>query len=55
MGGTLYIGLTNDLIWRVYEHKSRLTESITEKYEVVKLVYFEQFDDPENAIKRKSG
>jgi len=42
-GGTLYIGVTNDLVRRVFEHKSKLIE----------LVYFEQFDDPENAIKRE--
>ena len=53
MGGTLYVGITNDLIRRVYEHKSKPIESFTEKYDVVKLVYFEQFDDPENAIKRE--
>lgn len=53
IGGTLYIGVTNDLIRRVAEHKSKLIESFTEKYDVARLVYFEQFDDPENAIKRK--
>jgi putative endonuclease len=53
IGGTLYIGITNDLIRRVFEHKSKLIESFTEKYDVVKLVHFEQFDDPENAIKRE--
>ena len=53
IGGTLYIGVTNDLVRRVFEHKSKLVESFTEKYDVVKLVYFEQFDDPENAIKRE--
>ena len=51
--GTLYIGVTNDLIRRIFEHKSKLVEGFTEKYDVVKLVYFEQFDDPENAIKRE--
>jgi putative endonuclease len=44
--------VTNDLIRRVYEHRSKLVESFTEKYDVIRLVYFEQFDDPENAIKR---
>ncbi|WP_426613157.1 GIY-YIG nuclease family protein [Bradyrhizobium sp. McL0616] len=53
IGGTLYIGVTNDLIRRVAEHKSKLIESFTEKYDVARLVYFEQFDDPENAIKRE--
>jgi putative endonuclease len=53
IGGTLYVGVTNDLIRRVYEDKSKLVEGFTEKYDVVKLVYFEQFDDPENAIKRE--
>jgi putative endonuclease len=53
VGGTLYIGVTNDLVRRVWEHKSKLIESFTEKYDVVRLVYFEQFDDPENAIKRE--
>jgi putative endonuclease len=52
-GGTLYIGVTNDLVGCVFEHKSKLIESFTEKYDVVKLVYFEQLDDPENAIKRE--
>ena len=53
IGGTLYIGVTNDFIRRVAEHKSKLIESFTEKYDVARLVYFEQFDDPENAIKRE--
>ncbi|GLR89101.1 GIY-YIG nuclease family protein [Bradyrhizobium iriomotense] len=53
IGGTLYIGVTNDLIRRVAEHKLKLIESFTKDYDVVKLVYFEQFDDPENAIKRE--
>jgi putative endonuclease len=53
IGSTLYIGVTNDLIRRVVEHKSKLIESFTEKYDVARLVYFEQFDDPENAIKRE--
>ncbi|MBR0826484.1 GIY-YIG nuclease family protein [Bradyrhizobium manausense] len=53
IGGTLYIGVTNDLIRRVAEHKLKLVESFTKDYDVVRLVYFEQFDDPENAIKRE--
>ncbi|WGS20454.1 MULTISPECIES: GIY-YIG nuclease family protein [unclassified Bradyrhizobium] len=52
IGGTLYIGVTNDLVRRVGEHRLKLIKSYTEKYDVVKLVYFE-FDDPENAIRRE--
>jgi putative endonuclease len=55
IGGTLYIGVTNDLIRRIAEHKSKLVESFTEKYDVVRLVYFELFEDPENAIKREKN
>ena len=51
--GTLYIGVTNDLIRRVAEHRLKVMEGFTEKYDVVRLVYFEQFDDAENAIKRE--
>ena len=53
IGGTLYVGITNDLIRRVFEHKSKSTPGFTERYDVAKLVYFEQLDDPENAIKRE--
>src|SRR5882757_2362273 len=53
IGGTLYIGVTNDLVRRVWEHRLKLVESFTEKYDVARLVYFEQFDDPENAIRRE--
>ncbi|AUC94444.1 GIY-YIG nuclease [Bradyrhizobium sp. SK17] len=53
IGGTLYIGVTNDLIRRVGEHKLKLVEGFTGKYGVVRLVYFEIFDDPENAIRRE--
>ena len=53
IGGTLYIGVTNDLIRRVAEHRLKLVESFTEKYDVARLVYYEQFDDAENAIKRE--
>jgi putative endonuclease len=51
--GTLYIGLTSDLIKRVWEHKNKLVEGFTQKYNVDKLVYLEHFRDPENAIRRE--
>ncbi len=53
IGGTLYIGVTNDLIRRVAEHRLKSMKGFTEKYEVHRLVYFEQFDDAENAIMRE--
>ena len=51
--GTLYIGVTSDLIKRIWEHKKKLTEGFTEKYEVDKLVYYEQFRDAECAVRRE--
>jgi putative endonuclease len=53
IGGTLYIGVTNDLVRRVFEHKSKFVRGFTKKYDVVKLVYYEQYDDIENAIQRE--
>lgn len=41
IGGTLYIGVTNDLIRRVGEHKLKLVDGFTKKYDVDRLVYFE--------------
>jgi putative endonuclease len=52
-GGTLYIGVTNDLVRRVAEHRLKSVKSFTKKYGVDRLVYFEQFDDAENAIRRE--
>ncbi|HNW25936.1 MAG TPA: GIY-YIG nuclease family protein [Candidatus Gastranaerophilaceae bacterium] len=49
----LYTGITSDLIKRVYEHKNKLREGFTKNYNVTKLVYFECFDNIENAIIRE--
>lgn len=49
----LYVGVTNNLTRRIWEHKSKLIEGFTKKYNVDKLVYFESFDSPESAIKRE--
>ncbi|MBI2979711.1 MAG: GIY-YIG nuclease family protein [Chloroflexi bacterium] len=49
----LYIGVTNDLKRRVYEHKQKLVKGFPEKYGIDKLVYYEMFNDPENAILRE--
>ena len=48
-----YTGVTNDLIRRVYEHKNKLVDGFTKKYNVNQLIYFETFDSPENAIVRE--
>ena len=53
IGGTLYIGVTNDLVRRVYEHREKLAEGFTKKYDVARLVYFEQHSDIESAIRRE--
>jgi putative endonuclease len=53
IGGTLYIGVTNDLIRRVYEHREKLAEGFTKKYGVARLVYYEQHTDIEAAIQRE--
>ncbi len=49
----LYTGVTIDLRRRVYEHKEKLVNGFTKKYNVWKLIYYEVFDDPENAILRE--
>ena len=49
----LYTGITNDLKRRVYEHKEKFVAGFTKKYNVSKLVYYEAFEDPENAILRE--
>ena len=51
--GTLYIGVTNNLIKRIYEHKNNLVEGFTQRYSVHKLVYFEETSDINSAIKRE--
>ncbi len=49
----LYIGITNDLLRRIYEHKHKLEKGFTEKYSVDKLVYFEEYSDVTTAITRE--
>jgi putative endonuclease len=49
----LYTGITGDLIKRVYEHKQKMVEGFTKKYNINKLVYYEICNDPENAIARE--
>ena len=49
----IYTGITSDLKKRVYEHKEKLVAGFTAKYNIQKLVYYEVFADPENAILRE--
>ena len=49
----LYVGVTSDVVKRVYEHKEKLVEGFTRRYNIVKLVYYEVFEDMENAILRE--
>jgi len=51
--GTLYAGVTNDLVRRVYEHKEKLIEGFSKKYNLNKLVYYEIFDSALEAITRE--
>lgn len=50
---TLYIGVTNDLERRVYEHKNKLYEGFSKRYNLKNLVYYEIFDDINLAIERE--
>ena len=51
--GTLYIGVTSNLLHRVWQHKNSMTEGFTEKYKVYNLVYFELHEGMVEAIKRE--
>ena len=49
----LYVGITNDLVRRIYEHKQKIIDGFTKRYNVNKLVYFEQTSDVNSAISRE--
>jgi len=51
--GTLYIGVTNNLLKRVKEHKDKIVKGFTQKYNIHMLVYYEQTDNILSAIKRE--
>ena len=51
--GALYVGVTSNLLKRIYEHQNEVINGFTKEHSVHKLVYFEQYDDPENAIRRE--
>jgi putative endonuclease len=51
--GTLYLGVTNDLIRRMHEHKTKAVPGFASRYTVDRLVWFECYDDPTSAIARE--
>lgn len=51
--GTLYLGVTRDLVRRTYQHREKLLPGFTSTYDVRRLVWFEVYDDPTNAIERE--
>jgi len=51
--GTLYIGMTSDLQKRVYEHKNKLVDGFTKKYNIGRLVYYESTNDVQSALRRE--
>ena len=51
--GTLYIGVTNNIKQRVHQHKNKLIEGFTKKYNIDKLIYVETFRDVNSAIARE--
>jgi putative endonuclease len=51
--GTLYIGISHDLLGRAYQHKTHAARGFTSRYNVHMLVWFEAYDDPINAIARE--
>jgi putative endonuclease len=51
--GAIYIGVTNDIVRRVYEHRIKAVPGFTSKYNITRLVWFEIYDDPISAISRE--
>ncbi|MCX4079533.1 GIY-YIG nuclease family protein [Rickettsia rhipicephali] len=53
--GTLYIGITNNIIRRAYEHKQKIIKGFTSKYNIIKLVYTEELTDIQEALTREKN
>jgi len=51
--GILYVGVTSDLVKRIEEHRQKLVDGFTKRYNVTKLVYFEIFEDIKDAVARE--
>ena len=53
--GTLYVGVTNDLVRRIHEHREGVIPGFTKRYGLKQLVHFERYDDPATAIQREKN
>jgi putative endonuclease len=53
--GTLYVGMTNDLVRRIYEHREGAVPGFTKRYGLKQLVHFERYDTPTLAIQREKN
>lgn len=53
--GVLYVGFSNELAGRIYAHREELVKGFTKKYHVHRLVYFEVFEDRDEALKREKS
>jgi putative endonuclease len=51
--GAIYVGITNDIVRRVYEHRTKVIQGFTSKYNITRLVWFEIYEDPISAISRE--
>ena len=51
--GAIYVGVTNDVVRRIYEHRIKAVPSFTSRYNITRLVWFEIYDDPVSANSRE--
>ncbi len=51
--GAIYLGVTNDIVRRIYEHRTKAVPGFTSRYNITRLVWFEIYDDPVSAITRE--
>jgi putative endonuclease len=53
--GAIYVGVTNDIVRRIYEHRTKVIKGFTSTYNITRLVWFEIYDDPISAISREKA
>ena len=54
-GGAIYVGVTNNLVRRIFEHKQKLVRGHTQRYKIDRLVYFEAYDSASAALQREKN